>query len=383
MSRIINAATIAGIAAALLASATVAATPDVRSKQEQAAGIIAQVHALGEEVGAAAERFNGARYRLRQLSDELRTTRVELRRARSGYKLAQSRAAERLVELYTGEADGSVLDVILGAESLDDVLDGIETRELIAQQDAGLVDQLQMYRAQVGGRAKRLSRARAEQAEVVRRRSAERAAIATKLAERQRLLSSIRAEIERLRVQERARQARLERQARAELAARRRALAAAAVERQTAVVAVRSGESTTAPARPAEPAVSPSPTPADASRGAQVVAIAMRYLGVPYRWGGASPSSGFDCSGLTMYVFAQIGVSLPHYAAAQYQMGIAVSRDQLQPGDLVFFRGLGHMGMYIGGGNFIHAPQTGDVVKISSIHEPYRVANWVGARRVL
>ena len=104
---------------------------------------------------------------------------------------------------------------------------------------------------------------------------------------------------------------------------------------------------------------------------------------VPYKWGGASPSTGFDCSGFTMYVFAQIGVSRPHYAAAQYQMGVAASRDQLQLGDLVFFRGLGHMGMYIGGGNFIHAPQTADVVKISSLNEPYRIANWVGARRVL
>ena len=109
----------------------------------------------------------------------------------------------------------------------------------------------------------------------------------------------------------------------------------------------------------------------------------MRYLGVPYRWGGASPSTGFDCSGFTMYVFAQIGVSLPHYAAAQYGLGRAVAKSDVQPGDLVFFSGLGHMGMYIGGGNFIHSPRTGDVVKISSLSEPYRVANWVGARRVL
>ena len=109
----------------------------------------------------------------------------------------------------------------------------------------------------------------------------------------------------------------------------------------------------------------------------------MRYLGVPYKWGGASPSTGFDCSGFTMYVFAQIGVSLPHYAAAQYGLGRPVAKSDLAPGDLVFFRGLGHMGMYIGGGNFIHSPRTGDVVKISSLSEPYRVANWVGARRVL
>jgi cell wall-associated NlpC family hydrolase len=130
----------------------------------------------------------------------------------------------------------------------------------------------------------------------------------------------------------------------------------------------------------AAPELAPAPPPADASKGAQVVAIAMRYLGVPYKWGGASPSTGFDCSGLTMYVYAQVGVSLPHYAAAQYQLGVAVSRDQLQPGDLVFYRGLGHMGMYIGGGNYIHAPQTGDVVKISGV---YARSDWVGARRVL
>jgi len=125
------------------------------------------------------------------------------------------------------------------------------------------------------------------------------------------------------------------------------------------------------------------PPPADGSKGAEVVAIAMQYLGIPYVWGGASPSQGFDCSGLTMYVYAQIGISLPHHAATQYTLGVPVSRDQLQPGDLVFFRGLGHMGMYIGGGNFIHAPHTGDVVKISSLSESYYVSNWVGARRVL
>ena len=112
-----------------------------------------------------------------------------------------------------------------------------------------------------------------------------------------------------------------------------------------------------------------------------VVGIAMRYLGVPYRWGGASPSTGFDCSGFTMYVFAQIGVSLPHYTGSQYQMGSPVSRDQLQAGDLVFFNGLGHMGIYIGGGNFIHAPHTGDVVKISSMTGWY-ASTYVGARRL-
>ena len=111
-----------------------------------------------------------------------------------------------------------------------------------------------------------------------------------------------------------------------------------------------------------------------------VVAIALRYLGVPYVWGGASPS-GFDCSGLTMYAYAQVGVYLPHNAAMQYGMGHPVAQSQLEPGDLVFFNGLSHVGMYIGGGRFVHAPHTGDVVKISSLSESWYASTYVGARR--
>jgi cell wall-associated NlpC family hydrolase len=104
----------------------------------------------------------------------------------------------------------------------------------------------------------------------------------------------------------------------------------------------------------------------------------MKYLGVPYVWGGSTPA-GFDCSGLVMYVYAQLGVSLPHFAAAQYGLGSPVSRDQLQPGDLVFFNALDHVGIYIGGGQMIHAPHTGDVVKIAPLSDG---GSYVGARRL-
>ena len=122
------------------------------------------------------------------------------------------------------------------------------------------------------------------------------------------------------------------------------------------------------------------PPPREPTLAERAVQIARTQLGVPYVYGGASPG-GFDCSGLVMYVFAQVGVSLPHSSYAQYGMGSPVSRDQLQPGDLVFFDGLGHVGIYVGGGSFIHAPHTGDVVKISSISGWY-ASTYVGARRI-
>jgi len=115
-----------------------------------------------------------------------------------------------------------------------------------------------------------------------------------------------------------------------------------------------------------------------------VVSLALQYLGVPYLWGGATPS-GFDCSGLVQYVYAQLGVSLPHNTVAQWRDPIAVSipRDQLQPGDLVFFNGLDHVGIYIGGGYIIDAPHTGTVVRIDSLSEGWFAAKYDGAKRII
>ncbi len=99
--------------------------------------------------------------------------------------------------------------------------------------------------------------------------------------------------------------------------------------------------------------------------GSAVVKTALRYLGIPYVWGGATPS-GFDCSGLVQYVFMQHGLYLPHYSRYQAQMGFEIPLEDIAPGDLVFFGDpVYHVGMYMGDGFFIHAPRTGDVVKIS------------------
>jgi cell wall-associated NlpC family hydrolase len=103
------------------------------------------------------------------------------------------------------------------------------------------------------------------------------------------------------------------------------------------------------------------------SRGLRAVQIANHLTGIPYRWGGSSPGGGFDCSGLVQYVYAKVGIHLPHYAAGQYGRGRRVSRDALRAGDLVFFSGLGHVGIYAGGGKFIHAPRSGTTVRWSRL----------------
>jgi cell wall-associated NlpC family hydrolase len=125
------------------------------------------------------------------------------------------------------------------------------------------------------------------------------------------------------------------------------------------------------PAAPEEP---------DASRNAAAARMATAYLGVPYVWAGSSPT-GFDCSGLVTYVFARVGVSIPHNAAQQYQYGTPVPRDHLQAGDLVFFNRLRHNGIYLGDGRFVHATSPGGV-KISRLDDDWFRTHWVGARRL-
>jgi cell wall-associated NlpC family hydrolase len=126
--------------------------------------------------------------------------------------------------------------------------------------------------------------------------------------------------------------------------------------------------------------------PPGSPAGVHAVVLAERFLGTPYVWGGAAPG-GFDCSGLVMYVYAELGLSLPHFTGYQWNVGRRLGpTEPLQAGDIVFFHmhsyGPGHEGMYIGNGEFIHAPHSGDVVKISSLSDPAYALGYVGAVRV-
>ena len=203
-------------------------------------------------------------------------------------------------------------------------------------------------------------------------RASQKRSIEAQLAERKRMLAGIQTEIKQLQAEEAARQVQLRREAEARLLAQQRQHASA---RMQAVELAANDFSSEIDSASTTDASIPTAPP---SQYGGVVGIAMQYLGTPYVWAGSSPG-GFDCSGLVAYVYGQVGVSLPHNAAAQYGYGTPVAYSDLEPGDLVFFSGLGHVGIYIGGGQFIHAPHTGDVVKISSLSEH---GGYVGARRL-
>jgi len=156
-------------------------------------------------------------------------------------------------------------------------------------------------------------------------------------------------------------------------------------------------------ARADAPPPAPEPTPGDAtpvvpplpvvrapqahrraatlSFGVRVVDYAKRFRGTRYTWGGTSPRSGFDCSGFVRYVFAHFGITLAHSSYAQFDDGRGVSRSSLRPGDLVFFDGLGHVGIYVGDGRFIHAPHSGTRVRIEQLAGWYS-SRFDGARRL-
>lgn len=366
-------------AMSIVAATSNAAPPAIEEKRAEAEQLYAELQAMDAELERAIDAYNGATYELDQIDAAIAENKHHLAIARQSYRAAQRNLEERLVALYT-EGNPDVIEVILGAANLDDLLDRLDSAERVSQQDAQIVDSVRASRREIKRRERELARDRSQQRTVVDQRAAAQQAIEQQIDEREAYYEQVKDEIAQLVAEEQARQERAAREARErEEEERRLAAAAAAAGVNTSVVATPSSSSASGESAPPQIAVPEGIGVAPAStRGAQAAQLAMQYLGVPYVWGGASPS-GFDCSGLVMYVYAQLGISLPHHAATMYGYGVPVSFGELAPGDLVYANGLGHMGMYIGGGNYIHAPQTGDVVKISAISSR---SDWIGFKRV-
>ena len=124
------------------------------------------------------------------------------------------------------------------------------------------------------------------------------------------------------------------------------------------------------------------PAPRKLTVGDRAATIAVKAVGVPYVWGGASPASGFDCSGLVYWSYKQLGIELPHSSYALYDVGRQIAPSRMQPGDLVFFAGLGHVGIYVGRGRMVHAPHSGARVEVVPLGGSSYGERVVGARRI-
>jgi cell wall-associated NlpC family hydrolase len=384
----------AGIGLLVEASA-VSASPGLAAQRQREKVVYAKVAAINARLDGVVQAWDGARVQLGDTEVRLRQNTKQLGVARANLAAAVKRIEQRLVELYTTPNPNTV-EVLAGASSISDLINRIEAVHVLSAQDAAIGRQADRYQEQVTRTEVALRNERRDRAATVARLDARRQTITRGLASEQHLLASIHQSIHTLEAQQAARerrraaleQARIEHQA--ELARQQAAVQALSPTPNepppdpptTSDPSTQSGTTPPAPAAPAPPAVpappvvpTPGPTPYSAA-----ATIAARYLGIPYVWGGESPA-GFDCSGLVSYVYAQLGVSLPHYTVSQWNATEPIPVSDLEPGDLVFFNGLSHVGIYIGGGQFIHAPHTGTVVQVATL-AGYWMSVLDGARRV-
>jgi cell wall-associated NlpC family hydrolase len=338
---------VAAVLLGVLATQASAAS-SISSKRAEARQVESQIQAEQVRLEKQIERYNAVHQHLVSTRHQLRNNRIVLNVAKHNLTQAEALLAESLTKSYKSSGQ-DVVSYLLASHSFSELVDNMQVMQRSNSSNSDLIAQIAATKKVIAKRTADLAKETAALKHDQAQQLAVKRQVEAGLQSLQARKAHISADIQRL------------------IDAQQRARDAAAA---AAAASATSSSSSTGSTN--------IPVPPSSTLGGQAVAIAMQYLGTPYVWGGASPS-GFDCSGLTMYVYAQLGVSLPHNAAAQYGMGTPVPESSLEPGDLVFFYGLGHVGMYVGGGSFIHAPHTGDVVKISSMAD-YQSA-YVGARR--
>jgi cell wall-associated NlpC family hydrolase len=322
------------LAVSLLMSAAPAAAAPIASKRAEAERIKAEIDKLDEKMDIAVEDYNEANFHYSELKDRVAKNQSRLKELNAQIATLQTSLEVRADSMYRSGPLGT-LDVLLGAASFEDFATTWDLLNQWNEQEAASAAKLRSNRDQVREVEVDLEDGRSQAKAQLALVDSRRRAITADLARRASLLKGVEAEIAQL-----------------EAEARARALAAARRRQPRKTSGGSSGWDWGSPTK--------------APRGA-VVTIARRYLGRPYHWAASGPGS-FDCSGFTMFVYAQVGVRLPHSSRAQISAGQRVSRANMQPGDLVFFgRPIHHVGIYVGGGMFIHSPRTGDVVSVDPL----------------
>jgi cell wall-associated NlpC family hydrolase len=357
-------ATLVGVALMTvgLAFAATAGADRLADAQAEADRVEQELAALNVEVGLAAERYHAAQAELEETDRKIDQNQRVLKASKSNLRVSRNELRTMLVDAYR-RGDPDVIAFLLSANSIDELVDQSRFVQRVTDHAAETVRDVRRYTREVREVERQLEDERVNRQAVLDQRAAEEAAVQGALAARSSLLDSLNGEIRSIIAErEAARRAEDERLA----AAAAGVLDQAAAETGEAPAlggSVASGGGNSGGSGAAIPA------PPSSSVGGSAASIALSQLGVPYSWGASSPGVGFDCSGLIYWAYAQVGVSLPRVAAAQYAYGVPVPLDAMEPGDIISFRGGGHAGIYIGGGQYVHAPQTGDVVKVSSVFD--------------
>jgi cell wall-associated NlpC family hydrolase len=359
-------------AAALAGPANASKISDTRA---QVRAIEQQLNAMDIKLEASIQAYDGAQQHLTDVRHQIAQNTIKLRVARHNLKVSRAQLAVFMVNAYKGtDVNDDPAAYVLGAGSFSDLVTRVEDVQRIGASEHALLKQVTTAEREISTRQAQLKSEGRDAAKLVAQKKQQKAAIEAGLQQRRDLLSSTKGELGHLLH---------ERQVQQQQAAAAAAAALAQQQQQQQEQQApppSNGGSTGSSGGGSSGGGTYNPPPAG-TLGQQAAAIAQQYLGVPYVWGGASPS-GFDCSGLVVYVYGRLGVSLPHYTVSLWSSGAHVSRDQLAPGDLVFFYSLDHVGIYLGGGLFIHAPHTGTVVQISSLNSSWYSSAYDGAVRI-
>jgi len=359
-------------AAALAGPADASKISDTRA---QVRAIEQQLNAMDIRLEASIQAYDGAQQHLTDVRHQIQQNTIKLRVAEHNLKVSRAQLAVFMVNAYKGtDVNDDPAAYVLGAGSFTDLITRVEDVQRIGASEHALLKQVTTAEHEIATRQAQLKSDERDAARLVAQKRQQKAAIEAGLRQRRALLSSTKGELGHLLH---------ERQVHQQQAAAAAAAALAQQQQQQQAQqapAPSSGGGTGSSGSSSGGGGGYNPPPAG-TLGQQAAAIAQQYLGVPYVWGGASPS-GFDCSGLVVYVYGRLGVSLPHYTVSLWNSGAHVSRDQLAPGDLVFFYSFDHVGIYLGGGLFIHAPHTGTVVQISSLNSSWYSSAYDGAVRI-
>jgi len=329
------------------ALSTQASASPVADKKARLREVQAKLQSVYHEADLAVEKYNQATSQLSTVQQQITENEHLLKVAEYNLDVANKQLQSRAESIYKTR-DVGIVDVLFASNSFDDLVTQLNLMERLGNSDVDVVKSIAAYQRDIKDRRVKLDADKKAAAKLVTERAAQKSEILAVQGRLEQMTAGIKHDIQRLQEQQ---------------AAAARAAAEAAAQAAGGGTSNGGGSGSV-------------PDPGGSGNSA-VVAIAQRYLGVPYVYGGASPS-GFDCSGLAMYCYAQVGVGLSHGATDQQRASTPVPISALQPGDLVFFGNASysyHVGIYVGGGSMIHAPHTGAVVTYGSIG-----GAWIGGR---